>query len=155
VVCRKVNQDMYAQIFKLLTERPVTAYDISEKVGMHVVNAQGLMRTFKRYGVVHVCNWRQDSMGRDVTPVYELGEGLDKPRRKKTAAQRTAKHREKLMSDKRFCTGCQVDRPKEGGIMKKTGKVNRWQCKMCQDKRSVSPYTKGEKHGEANFTSVV
>jgi hypothetical protein len=59
------------------------------------------------------------------------------------------------MSDKRFCTGCQVDRPKEGGIMKKTGKVNRWQCKMCQDKRSVSPYTKGEKHGEANFTSVV
>jgi hypothetical protein len=59
------------------------------------------------------------------------------------------------MSDTKFCTGCQVTRPIEGGIIKKSGTVKRWQCKMCQDKRSVSPYTKGEKHGEANFRSVV
>jgi hypothetical protein len=146
MTCRKVNQDMYAQIFKLLTERPVTAHDISEKVGMHIVNAQGLMRTFKRHGVVHICSWRQDTRGRDATPVYELGEGFDKPRRKKTDSQRAREYREKLMSDKRFCTGCQVDRPKEGGVMAQCGKVRRWKCQMCIEKKAISPYTKKEKN---------
>ena len=48
------------------------------------------------------------------------------------------------MNDTKFCTGCQMTRPKEGGIMKKSGKVNRWQCKPCQEKKSFSPYTKKE-----------
>ncbi len=48
------------------------------------------------------------------------------------------------MNNTKFCTGCQMTRPKEGGIMKKSGKVNRWQCKPCQEKKSFSPYTKKE-----------
>ena len=49
------------------------------------------------------------------------------------------------MSDTKFCTGCQMTRSKEGGIMKKSGRIIRWQCKPCQDKKSFSPYTRGEK----------
>jgi hypothetical protein len=48
------------------------------------------------------------------------------------------------MNDTKFCTGCQVTRPIEGGIMKKSGKIIRWQCKLCQEKKSFSPYTKKE-----------
>lgn len=92
---RKVNQDMYARIFKLLMERPVSAHEISEKVGMHIVNAQGLMRTFKKYGVVHVYSWRPDSRGRDVTPVYVMGDGIDKPRRSMSRAEISRRYRER------------------------------------------------------------
>ena len=90
---RKLNQDMYAKIFKLLMERPVSAHEISEKVGMHIVNAQGLMRCFRDNGVVHIYSWRTDSKGRDATPVYVLGEGVDKPRRSLTRAQIAVRYR--------------------------------------------------------------
>ena len=113
---------------------------------MHIVNTQGLMRTFKKHGLIHIYSWRQDTLGRDTTPVYSFGDGVDKPRRKMTAVQRSRKHREKLMSNKRFCTGCQVDRPNEGGAVKQSGKVRRWQCQMCIDKKSISPYSKKEKN---------
>lgn len=142
---RKLNQEMYAQIISLLMKRPLSAHDIVEQVGMHIVNAQGLMRTFKRHGIVHIYSWRQDARGRDATPVYVLGEGTDKPRRKKSQTQRAREYREKLMSDKRFCTGCQVDRPHEGGEIVQTGKVRRWKCKMCIEKKAVSPYTNPNK----------
>lgn len=91
----KVNQDMYARLFKLLMERPISAHEISEKVGMHIVNAQGLMRTLKKHGVVHVYSWRPDSMGRDVTPVYVMGDGIDKPRRSMSRAEISRRYRER------------------------------------------------------------
>lgn len=146
---RKVNQEMYAQIFSLMVKRPVSAHDISEQIGMHIVNAQGLMRMFKKYGLIHIYSWRQDARGRDATPVYVFGEGIDKPRRKKSANQRAREYREKLMGDKRFCTGCQVDRPKEGGVMAQCGKVRRWKCQMCIEKKAVSPYTNQNKKPES------
>jgi hypothetical protein len=59
------------------------------------------------------------------------------------------------MSETKFCTGCQVTRPLEGGRIKQSGKIKRWQCKMCQDKKSFSPYAKGENNEQRNFTSVV
>ena len=90
----KVNQDMYARLFKLLMERPVSAHEVSEKIGMHVVNAQGLMRTMKKYGVVHIYSWRPDKLGRDATPVYVLGDGVDKPRRCMTRAEIARRYRE-------------------------------------------------------------
>lgn len=143
---QKLNQDMYARLFKLLMERPVSAHELSEKVGMHIVNTQGLMRTLKKHGVVHVYSWRQDSMGRDTTPVYVLGDGIDTPRRKLTAAQRQRRYKEKKMIElgKRFCTGCQVDRDIKGGIQKKSGKIMRWMCLNCVEKRNISPYARKE-----------
>lgn len=92
---RKVNQEMYARIFKLLMERPVSAHEISDKVGMHIINAQGLMRCFKRNGVVHIYSWRTDSRGRDATPVYVLGDGIDKPRRAMPRNEISRRYRER------------------------------------------------------------
>ena len=91
----KVNQTTYALTMKLLLDGPVTAQEIVEETGLHLVTAQRLMRIFKKHGVVHVCAWEADRLGRDVTPVYKLGKGKDKPRHKFTAAERQARHRAK------------------------------------------------------------
>jgi len=42
--------------------------------------------------------------------------------------------------DTKFCTACQVTRPLEGGIKRKTGRIVRWICKMCQERKNISPY---------------
>lgn len=89
----KVNQDMYARLFKMLLDDPMTAHELAEETGMHLITAQSLMRTMKKHKVVHVCAWEPDRLGRDVTPVYKLGGGKDKPRHKFTAAERTARYR--------------------------------------------------------------
>lgn len=142
----KVNQDTYAKVFKLLLARPITAYEAVEQTGIHIVTAQSLMRALKKNSVVHVYSWRQDDMGRDATPVYVLGEGLDKPRRKLTDAQRQRRYKEKKMlaANKRFCTGCQMDRELKGGMQKKSGKIIRWVCLHCIEKRSTSSYARKE-----------
>lgn len=54
------------------------------------------------------------------------------------------------MMDTKFCTACQVTRPVEGGAMKKSGKINRWVCKVCQDRSSVSPYLSTFRKGNDN-----
>jgi hypothetical protein len=45
------------------------------------------------------------------------------------------------VSDKRFCTACQCDKPLEGGYLK-TGKIVRWICKSCHTRMSESPYAR-------------
>lgn len=91
----KVNQDMYARIFRDLLDGPMSAHDAVEVTGMHILTAQELMRTLKKHKVVHVCAWEKDKLGRDATPVYGLGEGRDKKRARMTASERTARYREK------------------------------------------------------------
>ena len=89
----KVNQHAYARAFKLLLKEPATAHDIVEVTGLHIVTAQSLMRTLKQHKVVHISAWDTDRMGRDVTPVYQLGPGKNLPRRRMTGAERQARCR--------------------------------------------------------------
>jgi hypothetical protein len=91
----KLNQTKYAKLFKLLMLEPRTAHELAEAVNLHVVNTQGLMRTFKKHKVVHICRWERDRLGRDCTPVYKFGAGKNKARRKMTPAERTARYRRK------------------------------------------------------------
>lgn len=91
----KVNQDTYAKVLKLLLTRPVSAHEIVNATGLHIITAQSLMRTFRQHEIVHVCNWRQDTKGRDAIPVYEIGFKKDKPRRALTPAQRQQRCRDK------------------------------------------------------------
>ena len=91
----KVNQETYARLFKELLEGPISAYDAVEITGMHIITAQSLMRCLKKHKVVHIAAWDTDTRGRDVTPVYGLGAGRDKPRRKMSAAERQRQSRAK------------------------------------------------------------
>ncbi len=91
----KVNQNTYARLFKELLDGPITPHEAVEATGLHIVTAQNLFRCLKRHKVVHVAAWEPDRLGRDVTPVYQLGAGRDKPRRKKSAAERQRASRAK------------------------------------------------------------
>jgi predicted ArsR family transcriptional regulator len=90
---RKVNQRVMAQTVKLLLDTPLTAHEIAEHTGIHIVTAQEWMRSLRKEGVVHIDGWIPDGLGRDTTAVYKLGKGKDKPRHKFTAAERQARYR--------------------------------------------------------------
>lgn len=92
----KINQETYARLFKMLLDDPITAHEAAEETGIHIVTAQRLMRILKKHKVVHVTGWEPNGRGIDTTPVYTLGGGKDKPRRKKSSAQRTGEYRARL-----------------------------------------------------------
>lgn len=94
----KVNQETYARLLRMLLDDPVTANELVEETGLHRVTAQSLMRTLHKHEVVHVCAWEPDKLGRDRIPVFKLGAGRDKPRRKLTDAQKQARCRAKKVS---------------------------------------------------------
>ena len=69
----KINQENYALILKMLLREPVTAHDVVEELGLHVVNVQGFMRTLRKHKCVHICAWESDRMGRDCTCSIHYG----------------------------------------------------------------------------------
>lgn len=89
----KLNQETYARLFKMLLTDPVTPYELADETGLHIVTAQRLMKIFKKHKVVHVSAWEPNTRGIDTTPVYTLGEGKHKPKRRKSDAQRTSEYR--------------------------------------------------------------
>jgi hypothetical protein len=46
------------------------------------------------------------------------------------------------MTEKRYCTSCQVMRPADYGKMIKAGKINRWKCTACFERINIPRYAK-------------
>jgi hypothetical protein len=46
------------------------------------------------------------------------------------------------MTEKRYCTSCQVMRPADYGKMIKAGKVTRWKCTACFERINIPRYAK-------------
>lgn len=93
---RKVSHVALAQTMKLLLQGPITAHELAEATGIHYVTTSEWLRSLRREGAVHICGWLPDSMGRDVTAVYKMGAGTDKPRKRMTQAERQARYRKKI-----------------------------------------------------------
>lgn len=89
----KVNQLTYARLFRMLLDDPATVRELVEDIGLHRTTTLSLMRTLYLQGVVHICAWERDKMGRECIPVYKLGTGKDKPRRTRSGKQRQAQIR--------------------------------------------------------------
>ena len=71
----KLNQDLYAQVFKQLMSKTMTVNDVVKLTGIHKVTAQSLMKHLLAHKVVHVWDYAPDSLGRLNTPIYKLGDG--------------------------------------------------------------------------------
>jgi hypothetical protein len=94
-VQRRVGHMVLAKTLALLQARDVTARLLVERVGIHLVTAQEWLRALKKERTIHICGWMQDSLGRDTTAIFRLGQGIDVPRKKLTSAQRQARYRER------------------------------------------------------------
>lgn len=92
---RKVSYQVLAKTMQLLTSGPITAHELSEHVGIHLVTAQEWLRALRKERVVYISGWLPDKMGRDATAVYAAGNKPDKPRGKLTPAERARRYREK------------------------------------------------------------
>ena len=51
--------------------------------------------------------------------------------------------------ERKFCTGCQTMRPLSEGSIVQRGKMKRWICVVCQDRKNVSPYATKAKREQA------
>lgn len=97
---KKVNHIAYAIILRELLDGEMTAHDAAEISGLYITTTQQFFKTLKDKKVVHICAWEPNSRGIDTTPVYRLGEGKDKPKRKASTAERMRKCRAKKKIEK-------------------------------------------------------
>lgn len=84
-----------AKTFKLLQMQPVSAKDLCQATGIHLITAQRWLRNLKAEQVIHIARWLPDTLGRDATPVYALGHKEDMPRRKQPRAEIMQRYRER------------------------------------------------------------
>ena len=91
----KINAIMQAQLIKLLLEGTYTCAELAEMTGLHYVTVLQYTRELHRAGAAHIAEWEKDWRGRDLSKIYKLGVGKDKPRQKKTQAERQVAYRAK------------------------------------------------------------
>ena len=98
---RKINARKLARTIRLFQQtHEVTAAQLAKEVGLHLITAQSWLRELKANNVVHVGGWLQDSLGRDATPIYRLGEGTHAARRKASRADINRRYLEKKRESK-------------------------------------------------------
>lgn len=85
---RRINASKLAHTLRHFQEvSEVTAAQLSVAVGVHLITAQSWLRELRANRVIHVAGWLPDSLGRDSTPVYRLGDGVDVARRKTSRSE--------------------------------------------------------------------
>lgn len=97
----KINALSYAKLVRALTQTPRTKPELAEITGLHIWTCRGYVDALHNEEVIHIVDWRKDGMGRDTTPVYQWGMGVDMKRRAKSGAQkardRRARRRQELL----------------------------------------------------------
>lgn len=89
----KINQEIYAKAIKYLMNNDATLKKLSEEINLSIITVGKLIRIFKKYKLIHVCDWENDRLGRDQIMVIRWGEGKDLKRFKMSAKERQRLHR--------------------------------------------------------------
>lgn len=93
-VVRAQNHGSIARFLKALLSAPMSLYELEAATGIYYDTIATLMKVLKKEGVVHVCDWKADSLGRYQTAVYSLGAGQDKEKpAPRTNAYRAKKYK--------------------------------------------------------------
>lgn len=91
----RVNHQALALAVKRMIEGPFTAHSVVEVTGLAVNTAYELVRTFHKCGTSHVSGWEPNTWGADATPIFTLGPGKDKKRRRASTKEKSARYRER------------------------------------------------------------
>jgi hypothetical protein len=91
------NHRNVALFIKALITAPMTRSAMAEFTGMHRTTIDRLIFTLKAEDVVHICDWKADSLGRMQTPIYSVGGGIDAEKPKRVPMSlRSEKYRRKM-----------------------------------------------------------
>lgn len=94
----KINQEIYAKAIKYLMSNDATLKKLSEKIGLNVITTGKLLRVFKKYKLIHICDWENDRLGRDQIMVFRWGDGKDLKRFKMSSKERQRLYRSRKKS---------------------------------------------------------
>ena len=92
----RVDAYLFAKTWRMFTDgRQVSAHDLVESLEVSKRTAWLWLRTLHEMRCVHIVGWQKDSMGRDQTPIYADGDGFDKPKYKRTLADRRRQYHDR------------------------------------------------------------
>lgn len=91
----RISHITTATVIKLFLEGPVSARDICDATGLHLVTVYELLRVFRKEKAAHISAWDVDSMGRDAIAIFSVGPGKDAKRRAMSRAQISARYRDR------------------------------------------------------------
>jgi hypothetical protein len=92
----RVDAYLFAKTWRMFTDgRQVSAYDLIESLEVSKRTAWLWLRTLHEMRCVHIVGWHKDSVGRDQTPIYADGDGFDKPKYKRTLADRRRQYHDR------------------------------------------------------------
>lgn len=78
---RRLNAILNALMVRELMNGPCTCKDLVVVTGMERRTTLSYLRELHRAKCLHIVGWECDTLGRERSPIYELGEGRDTPRK--------------------------------------------------------------------------
>jgi hypothetical protein len=94
---RRLNPPSFAQMVKGLREGyGITVQELAAFSGLSEWTVRAYCKALVLACEAHICRWGKDTLGRDVTPYYRLGWGINIPREVRTGAEKMRARRAKL-----------------------------------------------------------
>lgn len=88
-----------SRFLQALMTGPKSLKELADKAQVDYDTVRPMIRVLHADGVVHISHWRIDSMNRMSIACYQLGYGIDAPKRKPmTDSQRTMKWKNKRLA---------------------------------------------------------
>ena len=86
----QIDHIMLAKTWRLFDyyQKQMSAHDLADALQIAILTSWKWCRALHAQGLIHICDWRQDTLGRYQTPVYAYGDKLDKPKPRKTNLDR-------------------------------------------------------------------
>lgn len=96
----RVNAIAIAEMLKAAQEGIYTSWELVDISGLSINTVRGYMNVLHKAGVVHVCDWEEDSRGIRTRKVYKLGKGKDAIKPKLSEQEVNRRYREKIKAMK-------------------------------------------------------
>ena len=74
------NTAAYAALIETLIAGPSSVRELISVSGLADATTRKLVAALHRRGVLRICSWDRDRLGRPTMPVYEIDDGADAPR---------------------------------------------------------------------------